>query len=74
MISLHFDMLREANKLLRDGEDIAESSSVSMRRLLEAAQSVEGSDCSAIIRFFAQQNLFMADPAIEGRINNVGPV
>lgn len=72
MISQHFETLSQMNQMLQNGEDVAASSIVPVRRLLQASERVNGSDCSAIARFFPEKNAYMADPAIEGRIRKVG--
>ena len=71
MICQHFDTLRQVNQMLRDGEEVNEECSVPVRRLVQAAEAVKGSDCSAIARYFPKENVYMADPAMEGRIVSI---
>ena len=73
MISQHFDTLKQVNEMLQAGEDITTSNSLPVRRLVQAAEQAEGNDCSAISRFFPDDNMYMADPATEGRINRIQP-
>lgn len=71
MISQHFDTLRQVNQMLVDGLNINDKGSAPMKRLVQAAEAVRGSDCSAIARYFPDENAYMADPAIEGRIGRI---
>jgi hypothetical protein len=72
MVNQHFDTLKQLNQMLNEGKDIDASSSVPVRRLLQAAQNDSDTDSSAICRFFPEENMYMADPAIEGRIRRIG--
>ena len=68
MVSEHFDGLQQLNKKLQSGEAVSEGADPAMRRLLRLASKAAGNGSSAIIRFFPEQRMYAADPAVEQRI------
>lgn len=71
MVSTHFARLQELNNKLKAGEDVSKGADPAIRRLLKLASMAAGNDSSAIIRFFPEQGMYAADPAVERRITKL---
>jgi hypothetical protein len=71
MVNQHFESLLHMNRMLRADKNLQDESDVLVRRLLEAAEEAADNDRSAIVRYFPDANVYMADPAEEDRIRRI---
>lgn len=71
MFSEHFERVRQLNSKLQSGRSVHEGADPAMRRLLKLADQAAGNNSSSIIRFFPEEGIYAADPAVEKRITRL---
>lgn len=71
MFSQHFERLQQLNSKLQCGISVDEGADPATRRLLRLADDAAGNNSSSIIRFFPEQGIYAADPAVEKRITKL---